>query len=225
MDLLVNKEFWTPVWLSMKTAAIAGMIVIVLGTIAGRLLARKNFRGKVLLETILLLPMVLPPTVVGFFLIVIFGKNSPVGQFLEWLFQQPVIFTWYAAVIAAVVVAFPLMYQSAKAGFEAIDKNIEDAARIDGASEWRIFLYISIPLASKSLISGSILSFARALGEFGATLMFAGNIPGETQTIPTAIYIAIESGNMTWAWMWCISIFLLSFVLLLVVQLKNKRRL
>lgn len=225
MDLLLNKEFWTPVWLSIKTAAIAGMIVIVFGTIAGRLLSRKNFRGKVLLETFLLLPMVLPPTVVGFFLIVIFGKNSPVGQFLEWLFQQPVVFTWYAAVIAAVVVAFPLMYQSAKAGFEAIDKDIEDAARIDGASEWRIFLYISIPLASKSLISGSILSFARALGEFGATLMFAGNIPGETQTIPTAIYIAIESGNMAWAWMWCISIFLLSFALLLVVQLKNKRRL
>lgn len=226
MDLLLDKdfmqEFLSPVWLSLKIASISGIIVIVIGTLIGRLLAKKNFKGKAILETILMLPMVLPPTVVGFFLIVIFGKNSFVGQAIEWLFNQPIIFTWIAAVIAAVVVAFPLMYQSAKSGFQGVNTDIEDAARIDGASEWRVFLFISIPLASKALISGSILSFARALGEFGATLMFAGNIPGETQTIPTAIYIAIDSGNMTMAWMWVISIVILSFIMLLAVRVKQE---
>lgn len=215
------QEFLSPVWLSLKVAAIAGVIVVILGTILGRFLARKSFKGKAILETILMLPMVLPPTVVGFFLIVIFGKNSFAGQAIEWIFNQPIIFTWYAAVIAAIVVALPLMYQSAKSGFQGVDRAIEEAAKIDGANEWRIFLFISVPLASKALISGSILSFARALGEFGATLMFAGNIPGETQTIPTAIYIAIDSGNMTLAWMWVISIVIISFIMLLSVRVKQ----
>ncbi|MBD8027433.1 molybdate ABC transporter permease subunit [Ureibacillus sp. Re31] len=225
MDLLLNKdfmqEFWSPIWLSIKIATIAGIIVILLGTFIGRIFARKSFKGKAILETILMLPMVLPPTVVGFFLIVVFGRNSIAGQAIEWLFHQPIIFTWWAAVIASIVVAFPLMYQSAKSGFQGVDLDIEEAARVDGANEWRIFLYISIPLASKSLITGSILSFARALGEFGATLMFAGNIPGETQTIPTAIYIAIDSGNMPLAWMWVISIVILSFLMLLFVRVKE----
>lgn len=222
MDLLFSKEFLSPIWLSIKTASLAGMIVIVLGTLTGRFFARKNFKGKAILETIIMLPMVLPPTVVGFFLIVIFGKNSIVGQAIEWLFNQPIIFTWSAAVIASIVVAFPLMYQSAKSGFQGVSRDIEDAARVDGASEWRIFLFISIPLASKSLLSGSILSFARALGEFGATLMFAGNIPGKTQTIPIAIYIAIDSGNMTMAWLWVISIVILSFIMLLAIRTKQE---
>ncbi|MGX9134318.1 molybdate ABC transporter permease subunit [Rummeliibacillus sp. JY-2-4R] len=226
MDFLLNKEFMqeflSPIWLSIKIATISGVIVILLGTLIGRVFARKSFKGKAVLETVLLLPMVLPPTVVGFFLIVIFGKNSIAGQVIEWLFRQPIIFTWWAAVIAAIVVAFPLMYQSAKSGFQAINTDIEEAARVDGASEWRILLFISIPLASKALISGSILSFARALGEFGATLMFAGNIPGKTQTIPTAIYIAIDSGNMKMAWMWVISIVILSFFMLLVVRVKHE---
>ncbi len=226
MDLLVNKdfmqEFLSPIYLSLKIATVSGVIVIILGTLAGRMLARKSFKGKAILETFLMLPMVLPPTVVGFFLIVIFGKNSIVGQAIEWLFKQPIIFTWWAAVIASIVVAFPLMYQSAKSGFQGINLEIEEAARVDGANEWRVLLFISIPLASKALISGSILSFARALGEFGATLMFAGNIPGETQTIPTAIYIAIDSGNMTMAWLWVISIVILSFILLLTVRAKQE---
>ena len=226
MDLLQNKElmeeFLSPIWISLKVASISGVAVIILGTLIGRLLARKSFKGKAVLETILMLPMVLPPTVVGFFLIVIFGKNSFAGQAIEWLFKQPIIFTWWAAVIASIVVAFPLMYQSAKSGFEGIDSDIEEAARVDGASEWRIFLFISIPLAWRALLSGSILSFARALGEFGATLMFAGNIPGKTQTIPTAIYIAIDSGNMKMAWMWVIAIVFISFTMLLFVRAKHE---
>ena len=226
MDLLLNnadiQEFLSPIWLSLKIATISGVIVILTGTLVGRLLARTTFKGKAILETVLMLPMVLPPTVIGFFLIVIFGKNSLAGQAIEWIFNQPIIFTWYAAVIASAVVAFPLMYQSAKSGFQGVDLSIEEAARVDGASEWKIFLFISIPLASKALISGSILSFARALGEFGATLMFAGNIPGETQTLPTAIYIAIDSGNMTMAWAWVISIVIISFIMLLTIRVKQE---
>ncbi|MFB9988063.1 molybdate ABC transporter permease subunit [Bacillus benzoevorans] len=218
---IFREEFFTPIWISLKIAVIAGAAVIILGTLTGRLLARRNFKGKTVMETLLMLPMVLPPTVIGFFLIVIFGKKSPVGQAIEWLFHQPIIFTWWAAVIASAVVAFPLIYQSAKSGFEGVDSDIEEAARVDGASEWKIFFLITIPLASKSLISGSILSFARALGEFGATLMFAGNIPGETQTIPTAIYIAIDSGNMTMAWLWVISIVIISFIMMLIVRVKQ----
>jgi molybdate transport system permease protein len=224
MDLLLNdasiQEYISPILLSLKIAIVAGIIVILVGTLVGRLLARINFRGKAIVETILMLPMVLPPTVIGFFLIVIFGKNSLAGQAIEWLFHQPIIFTWWAAVIAAIIVAFPLMYQSAKSGFQGIDREIEDAAKVDGANEWEIFLFISIPLASRALISGSILSLARALGEFGATFMFAGNIPGKTQTIPTAIYIAIDSGNMGMAWLWVISIVVISFIMLLTIQRK-----
>jgi len=219
--LLTNitlNEFFTPIWLSLKITIIASVIVIVSGILVGRFLARNSFKGKSILETVLLLPMVLSPTVVGFLLIVLFGRNSIFGQAIEWLFDKPVIFTWWAAVIASVVVAFPLMYQSAKSGFQAIDTSIEEAARVDGASEWKILYYLSIPLASKSIISGAILSFARALGEFGATLMFAGNIPGQTQTLPTAIYTAIDSGNMELAWLWVISIILISFIMLMVIQ-------
>jgi molybdate transport system permease protein len=138
---------------------------------------------------------------------------------IEFLFNHPVIFTWWAAVIAATVVAFPLMYQSAVTGFESIERDIEDAARVDGANEIKLFILISIPLARKVIISGTILSFARALGEFGATLMFAGNIPGKTQTIPTAIYLAIDSGNMEWTWLWVFSIIVISFIMLMFIHL------
>ncbi|GGN52513.1 molybdate ABC transporter permease subunit [Oceanobacillus indicireducens] len=226
MDLQLNSAFMqaflSPIWLSLKVAAISGVIVIVMGTLIGKVLARRKFKGKAVLETLLMLPMVLPPTVVGFLLIVVFGKNSIIGQAIEWVFNQPIIFTWWAAVIAAVVVAFPLMYQAAKSGFEEVDRDIEEAARIDGAGEWKTFLTISVPLASKMLLAGSILSFARALGEFGATLMFAGNIPGVTQTIPTAIYIALDSGNKAMAWMWVIAIMILSFCMMLVVRVKQE---
>ncbi|MCZ8540019.1 molybdate ABC transporter permease subunit [Psychrobacillus sp. FSL K6-2365] len=222
MDLLLTNitlnEFFNPIWLSLKITVIASVIVIISGILVGRLLARNSFKGKSIVETLLLLPLVLSPTVVGFLLIVIFGRNSIFGQVIERLFNQPIIFTWWAAVIASVVVAFPLMYQSAKSGFQAIDTNIEEAARVDGASEWKILYYLSIPLASKSLMSGAILSFARALGEFGATLMFAGNIPGQTQTLPTAIYTAIDSGNMELAWLWVTSIIFISFIMLMIIQ-------
>jgi molybdate transport system permease protein len=214
-------NFWAPVKLSIEIAFTSGIIVLIMGLILGKVMANARFTGKVFIETLFLLPLVLPPTVVGFLLIVLFGRQSPIGQLIEWLFEQPVMFTWWAAVIASTIVAFPLMYQSAKTGFEAIPEDIEGAARVDGANEFKLFLFVTIPLSLKSIISGGILSFARALGEFGATLMFAGNIPGKTQTIPTAIYIAIDSGNMHLAWLWVLTIIGISFIMLVCVHLSK----
>ncbi|KWW17446.1 molybdenum ABC transporter permease [Peribacillus simplex] len=213
----MTEGFWSPVQLSIQVAGLAGIIVFIVGIILARIMARKKFRGKVLLETLFLLPLVLPPSVVGFLLIVVFGKNGLPGKIIETIFNQPLMFTWCAAVIASAVVAFPLMYQSAKTGFEDIDEEIEHAAMVDGAGQLRLFLFVSLPLAAKSIVTGTILSFARALGEFGATLMFAGNIPGQTQTIPTAIYIAMDSGNMTLAWLWVAIIIAISFMMLFAV--------
>ncbi|MEY9975214.1 molybdate ABC transporter permease subunit [Lysinibacillus sp. RC79] len=215
----MSTDFWSPLKLSIEIALVSGIIVIVTGILFGKWMAKRNFKGKLFLETMLLLPLVLPPTVVGFLLIIIFGKNSVLGNLITWLFNQPVMFTWWAAVIASTVVAFPLMYQSARTGFESVDVDIENAARVDGANEWQVFFFISIPLALKSIVSGGILSFTRALGEFGATLMFAGNLPGKTQTTPLAIYMAIGSGNMSLAWSWVICMIGISFIMLLGVHL------
>lgn len=212
-------DFWSPVKLSIEVAAISGVWVLILGLFFAKLMAKTKFKGKAVVETIFLLPLVLPPSVVGFLLIVVFGRNSVVGHVIEGIFRQPVMFTWWAAVIASTVVAFPLMYQSAKAGFEGIDEDIENAARVDGANELQLFLTISIPLALKAIISGTILSFARALGEFGATLMFAGNIPGKTQTVSTAIYVAMDAGDMNLAWLWVMCLVGISFIMLIGLQL------
>lgn len=160
----MTEGFWSPVQLSIQVAGLAGIIVFIFGIILARIMARKKFRGKVLLETIFLLPLVLPPSVVGFLLIVVFGKNGLPGKIIETIFNQPLMFTWWAAVIASAVVAFPLMYQSAKTGFEDIDEEIEHAAMVDGAGQLRLFLFVSLPLAAKSIVTGTILSFARALG-------------------------------------------------------------
>lgn len=214
---------WSPVFLSLRVAALATIIVMIFGTVIGRVLARSSWRYKVLLETIFLLPMVLPPTVIGFLLIIIFGNNSPVGKWIESLFQQSIMFTSWAAVIASTVVSFPLMYQSAKTGFSVANKQIEDGARDLGASEYQVFLHVTLPLAFPALLSGMILSFVRALGEFGATLMFAGNIPGKTQTIPTAIYMAIDASNMNLAWTLVIITVSMSLIFLLCIQLINKK--
>lgn len=227
MVLLVNnygitaEEFLTPVLLSLRVAFIALILSFVFGTLIAHFMTRKKFKGKIILETIIMLPIVLPPTVVGFILIVIFGNNSIAGNIVELIFSQSIIFTWYAAVLASTVVSFPLMYQAAKTGFLSIDKNIEDAARVDGAGNFQVFMKITLPLASVPLMTGAILSFARALGEFGATLMIAGNIPGRTQTLPTAIYVALQSGNMQLAWLWVITIIVISFIMLLFVRTKS----
>ncbi|MBY0220198.1 molybdate ABC transporter permease subunit [Paenibacillus illinoisensis] len=216
--------FWSPVRLSLQVALLSSIIAGVLGIAVAWQMSRRSFRGKIVLETVFMLPLVLPPTVVGFLLLVLLGRKSLLGQWIEAIFSAPVIFSWWAAVIAAVVVAFPLIYQTMKSGFSGIDKDLEDAGRSIGANEWQVFRYISLPLAGRALMTAFILGFARALGEFGATLMIAGNIPGKTQTVPTAIYVAVDSGNQTMAWAWTVSIMIISFVMLLLTRQPNQEK-
>ncbi|KJR99743.1 MAG: ABC transporter permease [Peptococcaceae bacterium BRH_c4a] len=185
---------WHPVILSLRVAVIAVISVTLLGLPVARLMARREFYGKEMLEAAITLPLVLPPSVIGYGLLILIGKNGLVGQALSGM-GLSIIFTWWAAVLASTVVAFPLMYQSAKAAFGSVDMNYEKAARTLGAGEVRIFFTVTLPLAWPGVLAGLVLSFARALGEFGATLMVAGNIPGQTQTIPLAIYFAVESGD------------------------------
>lgn len=201
---------FTPVWISLKTSALATFITFFLGLAVGRFMARNDFKGKSIVDGILILPLVLPPTVVGFGLLCLFGRNGALGALLFEL-SRPVVFSWSATVIASTVVAFPLMYQTTRGAFEQIDTNIEDAARTLGASEAEIFWRIATPMAWPGIAAGTILAFARSLGEFGATLMLAGNIPGKTQTIPVAIYFAVEAGQTEKALNWVMIILLISF--------------
>ncbi|WP_339237316.1 molybdate ABC transporter permease subunit [Paenibacillus sp. FSL R5-0517] len=218
MNAIDWSVFWSPVRLSLQVALLSSVVATVFGIAVAWKMSRTSFRGKILLETAFMLPLVLPPTVVGFLLLVILGRKSLLGQWIEAIFSAPVIFTWWAAVIAAVVVAFPLVYQTMKSGFSGVDRDLEDAGRSIGANEWQVFRYISLPLAARALMTAFILGFARALGEFGATLMIAGNIPGKTQTVPTAIYVAVDSGNQTMAWAWTVSIIIISFIMLLMTR-------
>jgi len=204
---------FSPLWISCKTALTTAIITFFLGIGAAWFMSRRKGSFKVFLDAIFTLPMVLPPTVLGFFLLLIFGKNGPFGKLL-FAIGIKLIFSWPATVIAATVVAFPLMYKTTCGAFEQIDKNISNAARTLGVSEWRIFWTITIPLAWPGIAAGTVLSFARALGEFGATLMLAGNIPGKTQTIPIAIFFAVEGGDMSTALYWVLIIFLLSLAVI-----------
>jgi len=213
----------SPLWLSFKTATIATFIVFIVGVFLARIISRHSFPGKSILEAIFLLPLVLPPTVVGFGLLYIFGKNGFLGRILLDWFDVQVVFSWYAVIIAAVVVSFPLMYQSAQAAFKQYDPKIEHAAYTMGASRWKVFWTISFPIAWPGLLAGLVLTFARALGEFGATLMLAGYIPNVTDTIPLAIYFAVESGDMEMAKFWVAIIVTLGFGAILWLNWWNKR--
>ncbi|MGQ7884763.1 molybdate ABC transporter permease subunit [Paenibacillus sp. WC2504] len=221
MEQIAWREFFDPILLSLKVAAVSSVFVLVLGGLAAWGMSRRSFRGKSFVETAILLPLVLPPTVVGFILLVVLGKKSWIGAGMEMLFNQSIIFTWGAAVIASIVVAFPLVYQTMKTGFASVSRDVEDAGRSSGAKEWQVLRYITLPLAWRSITAAYILGFARGLGEFGATLMIAGNIPHKTQTLPTAIYIAVESGNQTLAWCWAGAIIVISFGLVLFVNRKS----
>lgn len=191
-----------PLWTSLRIAAIATCITFVLGVSTAYGMHRYRGRGKVLIEGVLLAPLVLPPTVLGFLLLFLLGTKGPVGRLLTPLGLNPV-FTWYAAVITATVVSFPLLYKTALGAFQQLDPDVQAAARTLGAGEWTVFRNIVIPLAAPGLLAGTSLAFARALGEFGATLMLAGNIPGQTQTLPMAIYFAVEGGAFREALIWC----------------------
>ncbi len=215
---------FSPLTLSIKAAFIATCITSILGIILAYLVINIKGRYKSLLDGILTLPLILPPTVVGFFLLLIFGKNSPIGK-IFLLFDKSIIFSFSATVIAATVVSFPMMYRTTRSAFEQIDSNIISSARTLGISEFKIFYKISIPLAMPGIIAGIILSFARAMGEFGATLMLAGNIPNKTQTIPLAIFFAVESGDMKTASIWVIIIIFISFISIFVLNYWSEKQL
>lgn len=211
----------SPIWISLNTALVATVITFILGVLMAWWMLKYQGKFKGFLESILTAPLVLPPTVVGFLLLLLLGRNSPLGQLLNY-FGIRIIFSWYATVIASTVVAFPLMYKTAFGAFQQIDRNLIACARTLGASEWTIFLRIILPLAQSGLIAGTLLSFARALGEFGATLMVAGSVPGETQTMPIAIFLAAEGGDMDRAFILVLIILVISLGVITAVNYWTK---
>ncbi|MCC7155490.1 MAG: molybdate ABC transporter permease subunit [Bryobacterales bacterium] len=186
---------WFPLWLSLRVAALSTLIGLGAGLWIAWLLAAREFRGKAVLSSLVTLPLVLPPTVLGYYLLVLLGRNSIIGSVWERIFGAPLVFTWQAAVVAAIVHSAPLLIESARAALESVDHSHERAARSLGASEWRVFWKVSLPLAWNSILAATALAFARSLGDFGVTIMLAGNIPGRTQTVAVAIYDAVESGQ------------------------------
>jgi molybdate transport system permease protein len=204
---------WSPLWISLATSVTATLVTLAVGVSAAAWRVRQRGPAMALVDGISLLPLVLPPTVVGFFLLLLFGRHGPLGA-LFLRFGATVVFSWPATVIAAAVVSFPLMYLTARAALEQVDAHLLEAARTLGASEWRLFGEITLPLAWPGVLAGTILSFARALGEFGATLMVAGNIPGKTATIPIAIYFAVEANDIERAMIWCLIDVMISLALL-----------
>lgn len=186
---------WFPLWLSLRVAAVATFFVLTAGTLVAYLLSHKTFRGKNFVDSLITLPLVLPPTVLGYYLLVMVGRYSPLGHLYEGIFGQPLVFTWQAAVVAAFLHSAPIYIKAGKAVLETVDTRYEWAAHSLGASEWRTFWQITLPLAWRGLSSLASLSFARSLGDFGVTIMVAGNIPGQTQTLSVAIFDAVESGN------------------------------
>jgi len=188
-------DAWIALALTLKVAGWATAINLLLGVGVGYAMARWRFPGRELVDAVLTLPMVMPPTVLGYYMLVLIGTQGPIGAWLLQHFGIRMIFTWQAAVIAATVVSFPLVFKSARAAFETVDPQLEDAARLLGIGEFAVFFRVSLPLAWRGVLAGLLLSFARALGEFGATLMVAGSIPGKTQTLSIAVYEAVQAGQ------------------------------
>jgi molybdate transport system permease protein len=203
---------WSPLRISLETSVAATLITLAIGLAAAAWRERRSGPAMAIVDGIFLLPLVMPPTVVGFLLLLLFGRHGPIGKLLL-LFGSTVVFSWPATVIAAAVVSFPLMYLTARAALEQVDSRYLEAARTLGASEWRVLREVALPLAWPGVLAGTILSFARALGEFGATLMLAGDIPGKTATIPIAIYFAVEANDLRVAGAWCAADVAISLVL------------
>ena len=210
---------WFPLWLSLRVAFISTAIAFAVGLWLAYILANREFRGKEVLDAAVTLPLVLPPTVLGYYLLVLLAGNSPLGKLWENIFGSPLVFTWKAAVVAALLHALPLLVKSARAALESVDRSLERAARNLGASEWRLFWKVTLPLARRSISAAVALAFARSLGDFGVTLMVAGNIPGRTQTVAVAIYDAVESGNTAVA---RTLVLVISAVALLILTLANR---
>ena len=219
----MTDETLSPLIISLEVAGLATVITFFVGIALayGVLQIRSRLAGTIA-DAVITLPLVLPPTVVGFFLLLFFGKRSTIGSFLLAI-DLPLVFTWRAAVIAAVIVSLPLMYRTARGAFEAIDRNMIHAAQTLSVSNWRIFWRIILPNARHGILAGLVLSFARALGEFGATIMFAGNIPGHTQTMSTAIYAAVQANDYDLAFRWAVIISLFSLFFIGAMNLYLKR--
>jgi molybdate transport system permease protein len=207
-----------PFWLSIRVAGLATLLIVAVGLPVALVLARLHFRGKGLVAGVLLLPLVLPPTVLGYYLLIVLGRRAPLGQWLERVLGITVVFHWSGAVVASAVAAFPLFLLPARGALEAIDPALEDVARLLGRRELSVFLAVTLPLAWRGLAAGMVLAFARALGDFGATLMVAGDIPGATQTAALAIYDAVQVNDTARAGWLTLCVSLVSIVALLVVQ-------
>ena len=207
----------SPLIITFKTAIVSTVITFFIG-IGLAYFVVKLKRGKGIADALITLPMVLPPTVVGFFLLLMFGKRSLIGQFLLQ-FDFSLVFTWQATVISAVIVSMPLMYRTTRGAFEQLDQNIIYAAQTLGVSNWRIFWRILLPNAKSGILAGLVLSFTRALGEFGATIMFAGNIPGVTQTMSTAIYAAVQANDYDLAFQWALALVIFSLLFVVLINI------
>ena len=219
---------YRPFGISMQVAALATLVTFLLGLAAANFVCKMK-RGKGIVDTIFTLPMILPPTVMGFFLLQVFGRNGFIGRFLEEAFGVRIIFTMSAAVIAAIFVSFPMMYRTARGAFEQIDQNIIFAAETLGFSKTKIFWKLKVPMAKSGILAGTVLAFARALGEFGATIMLAGNIPGRTQTMSIAVWHAVSIGNTGLAYIWVAILSSISFVVIMLMNywadsIKRQRR-
>jgi len=215
---------WSPLLISLKTGVVATVVSFFLGLFAARKVVKLNFRLKAVVDGILTLPMVLPPTVAGFILLLIFSRRRPVGVFLDQQLDIQVVHTWLGCILAATVIAFPLMYRNARAAFEQIDANLVYAGRTLGMKESCIFWRIVVPTAGPGIASGTILTFARAMGEYGATSMLAGNIPGKTGTISQRIAMVIQDGDYMTAGFWVIVVLLIAFVTIFLINLITGRK-
>ncbi|MCY1590225.1 molybdate ABC transporter permease subunit [Staphylococcus pettenkoferi] len=215
---------FTPFWISIKVALISTVIVTIIGVLISKwLYERKGIIARIL-ESMIVLPIVLPPTVMGFILLIIFSPHSVVGRFFSNVLHIPVVFTMTGAVIASVIVSFPLMYQHTVQGFRGIDSKMLNTARTMGASERKIFYRLIVPLSKRSILSGIMMSFARAIGEFGATLMVAGYIPNKTNTLPLEIYFLVEQGKENQAWLWVLVLVAFAIVVISTINLLNRDR-
>lgn len=213
---------WSPLALSLWVSFVAAAIALVAGTALAWLLVRKNFRGKALLEGLTLLSLVLPPTVLGYYLLVLLGQRG-LGPYIEQFLGFRFVFSWPGAVVAASITALPLVLTTVQVSFADISKEIEDAARVDGCSEWQLFWRVMLPIAWRGILAGGLLGFLRAMGEFGATLMVAGNIPGRTQTLAMAIYDAVQANDLARANSLALLLTGIAFGLLFVVLRVNRR--
>lgn len=196
----MSAEEYRIVAFSVAMALLGTLLILPPGVALGWLFARRTWPGKTLVETLLALPLVMPPVVTGLILLRIFGRRGPIGAWLDQTFQTDIVFTWKAVVIALSVMSLPLLIRNARAAIEEVNPELEQMARTLGAPEWRVFLFITLPLARRGIIAGLLLSFARALGEFGATIMIAGNIPGKTTTLSVAIYQHVQLGQDDTVW-------------------------